>query len=113
MILEVADLDIHDARNKAFEAAFEEAQRIIAAMPGYLAHELHQSIETPQRYMLLVRWRSVEDHTVGFRQSMQYERWRALLQPFFVSTPVIGHFSLVTQAVPADEPGALVSHYQD
>ena len=77
MILEAAALNVRPAQEAAFEAAFREASPIIAGIQGYLGHELQRCLETPGRYLLLVRWRSLEDHTVGFRQSPAYQRWRA------------------------------------
>jgi heme-degrading monooxygenase HmoA len=60
--------------------------------PGYLSHQLQRSIETPNRYALLVQWRSLEDHTVGFRGSAAFAAWRAHLGPFLDGAPVVEHF---------------------
>ena len=92
MILEVAILNIRDGTNDAFEAAFREASPIIAAIPGYISHEVRPCIETPNRYILLVQWRQLEDHTVGFRQSEGYQRWRALLHHFYDPFPTVEHY---------------------
>lgn len=77
MILEVAILDIKAGQEKEFEISFAKAQDIIASMPGYVAHQLQRNIEHPRRYILLVNWQTLEDHTVGFRESEQYQAWRA------------------------------------
>ncbi len=79
MILEVATLDVRPGQEAAFETAFREAQAIIAGVDGYIAHELQRCIERSSRYLLLVRWETLEDHTVGFRGSPQYQEWKALL----------------------------------
>ena len=63
VITEVAMLDVVPGREAEFERAFGDAQRIIAMMPGYLGHELKRCIENSSRYLLLVRWRRLEDHT--------------------------------------------------
>jgi len=93
MILEVAVLDIRAGASPAFEAAFAEAAPIIAAMPGYLGHELQRCLERPSRYILLVRWRSLEDHTIGFRGSPEYQRWKALLHHFYDPFPSVEHYA--------------------
>jgi heme-degrading monooxygenase HmoA len=93
MILEVAVLDIRAGAAPAFEAAFAEAAPIIAAMPGYLGHELQRCLEQPSRYILLVRWRSLEDHTIGFRGSPEYRRWKALLHHFYDPFPSVEHYA--------------------
>ena len=80
MILEVAILDIRQGQEQAFEAAFGEAAPIIAGMPGCISHQLQRCIEQPGRYLMLVNWRSLEDHTSGFRESPGYARRRALLR---------------------------------
>ncbi|GAA2454977.1 antibiotic biosynthesis monooxygenase family protein [Agromyces soli] len=93
MILEHAILPVVPGREAAFEAAFAEAKAIIAAMPGFLELELSRSIETPNEYLLLVRWESVEAHDPGFRGSAQYGRWRELLHGFYEPFPVVEHFA--------------------
>ena len=82
-------------RQAEFEAAFREASPIIASMSGYLGHELQRCIEAPERYLLLVRWETLEAHTVGFRGSPEYQRWRALLHHFYDPFPVVEHFEAV------------------
>jgi heme-degrading monooxygenase HmoA len=94
-ILEVAPLDVIPGREAEFEAAFARAQTLIAAMPGYLGHELQRCVERPSRYLLLVRWRTLEDHTVGFRGSPEYQTWRALLHHFYDPFPTVEHYSHV------------------
>lgn len=92
MILEVAILNVRNGSTQAFEAAFREASPVIAAAPGYLSHEIRPCIETPTRYVLLVHWRQLEDHTIGFRQSEGYQRWRELLHHFYEPFPIVEHY---------------------
>jgi heme-degrading monooxygenase HmoA len=95
MILEVAILDIKPDRAAEFEAAFKTASPIISAMPGYISHEIQRCIETPNRYILLVRWQSLADHTVGFRQSPDYQKWRSLLHHFYDPFPTVEHYEVI------------------
>jgi heme-degrading monooxygenase HmoA len=95
MVLEAAILNVRPGTTRAFEAAFREASGIIAAMPGYLSHELHRGLEDDRRYLLLVRWERLEDHTVGFRGSPAYDRWRRLLHHFYDPFPTVEHFEAV------------------
>lgn len=99
MILEIAHLHIRPGQNAAFEQAFALAQQIIASMPGYLSHELDHCLEHPQEYVLLVRWATLEDHEVGFRQSALYQKWKQLLHHFYDPFPTVVHFAPV--ALPA------------
>ncbi len=95
MILEVAILNVKAGEGLAFEMAFGQAQRIIASMPGYLSHQLQRCLEVADKYILLVRWETLEDHTVGFRQSPQYLEWKQLLHHFYDPFPVVEHFESV------------------
>jgi heme-degrading monooxygenase HmoA len=95
MILEIAQLQVRPGESAAFEAAFAEAQPIIASMPGYLGHELQRCLERAGHYMLLVRWRSVVDHEVGFRQSAGYQDWRRLLHHFYDPFPTVLHYEAI------------------
>jgi len=97
MILEVAPLNIRPGHAAAFEAAFSQAQAIIASMPGYISHELHKCIERPDEYVLLVRWQTLEAHESGFRQSAAYQEWKRLLHHFYEPFPVVLHYEAVAQ----------------
>ena len=92
MILEVAILKIKPNMNQEFEAAFRQASSIIASMPGYIEHNLQQCIEVDNQYLLLVNWQTLEDHTVGFRQSEKYQTWKELLHHFYEPFPVVEHY---------------------
>lgn len=98
MILEVAKLNVRPGQNQAFEQAFAQAQAIIASMPGYLSHSLQRRLEVQDQYLLLVEWRQLEDHTVGFRQSAQYQQWRQLLHHFYDPFPTVEHYEKVEPA---------------
>jgi heme-degrading monooxygenase HmoA len=92
MILESALLDVKPGAEAAFEAAIRQARPLIAATPGFRSIAIRRCLETPNRYLLLVEWEKLEDHTVGFRQSARYEKWRALLHHFYDPFPRVEHF---------------------
>ena len=96
MILEVATLNIKSGCNNQFEAAFALAAKIIAAIPGYISHDLQKCLEVDNRYLLLVRWQTLEDHTVGFRQSPEYQTWKELLHHFYDPFPIVEHYQSLT-----------------
>ncbi|MDA0617455.1 MAG: antibiotic biosynthesis monooxygenase [Proteobacteria bacterium] len=95
MILEVAILDIVPNSNQEFERSFLKAQTIIMSMNGYISHELQKCIEKENRYILLVKWKKLEDHTEGFRRSKEYQEWKALLHHFYSPFPIVEHYELV------------------
>lgn len=98
MILELAMLNVRPGQTVEFERAFAQAAPIIAGMPGHLGHELQRCLEGSNRYVLLVRWRRLEDHAEGFRKSSQYQQWRALLHHFYDPFPTVEHYELVASA---------------
>ncbi|MBI1879463.1 MAG: antibiotic biosynthesis monooxygenase [Chloroflexi bacterium] len=95
MILEVAILNVIEGQVAEFEAAFKQAAPIIASMRGYLSHELQRCIKVPNRYVLLVRWETLEDHTIGFRRSPEYQEWKRLLHHFYAPFPTVEHYEIV------------------
>jgi heme-degrading monooxygenase HmoA len=95
MILEVAILNVRPGQSEAFEASFTEAQAFIQEIEGYQRHELRKCLESSDRYLLLAWWDTLESHTVGFRGSPQYERWRELLHHYYEPFPVVEHYERV------------------
>jgi heme-degrading monooxygenase HmoA len=95
MILEIAHLHIKRGECAEFEVAFNAAVPIISGMQGYVSHTLERCIEDDHHYALLVKWQTLEDHTIGFRQSVGYQQWRALLHHFYEPHPTVEHFVTV------------------
>jgi heme-degrading monooxygenase HmoA len=93
MILEVAILNVISGKEAAFEAAFVRAIPILTRTTGCISHEFRRSIEKPSRYLLLVQWQTLEDHTIGFRGSPQYQEWKALLHHFYDPFPTVEHYT--------------------
>ena len=91
MVLEIADFTIKAGTEDAFAAAVREGLTLIEATPGFRGARLTRSIESPSRFVLLIEWESVEAHTVGFRESERFPRWRALIGPFFDGDPYVEH----------------------
>jgi len=95
VVLEVAILNVKQGREAEFEKAFETAQKIISGMNGYLSHQLQRCLENSRQYILMVNWETLQDHTVGFRGSEQYQEWRTLLHHFYEPFPAVEHYELV------------------
>lgn len=91
MILETAELAVRPGREEAFEAAVREAMPLFVGSPGCQGLSLHRVVETPGLYRLLVRWETLEDHTVGFRGSEAFQAWRALVTPHLAAPPAVSH----------------------
>ena len=93
MILEHAVLDVIAGEEERFEVAFAEARSIIAGSPGFRSLRLSRCVEAPRRYLLLVEWERLEDHTEGFRGSPAYQQWRRLLHHFYSPFPIVEHYA--------------------
>ena len=95
MILEAAILQVQEGMEAEYEEAFREASEIISSMKGYISHELQRCMEVKGKYLLLVQWETLEDHTIGFRQSNEYQEWKKKLHNFYDPFPTVEHFKKV------------------
>ena len=98
MVLEVAILDVKPGLSDDFEASFTQAQMIISPMKGYVSHQLQRCLEKSGRYILLVTWETLEDQTLGFRGSPEYQGWRRLIHHFYDPFPDVEHYQVVGAA---------------
>ena len=93
MIIEHAIFRIKLGQEAAFEKAFPNAIPHIAGSPGFVSLEMARSVEKASTYHLLVRWGTVEDHMVTFRNSDAFKKWRDVVGPFFADQPPeVEHF---------------------
>lgn len=95
MILEAVFLNIKNGLDNNFESSFAKASTIISSANGYLSHELHKCLEVEGKYLLLIKWETLEAHTVGFRSSPEYQEWKKLLHHFYEPFPTVEHFEKV------------------
>jgi len=100
MILEVADIRIPPGQQVAFDEAIQRGVTTIAAQAkGFRGWKVNRGVENPDRYLLMIFWDTLEDHTVGFRQGPLFAQWRAIVGPYFAQPPVVEHFELVGKSV--------------
>jgi heme-degrading monooxygenase HmoA len=96
MILEVADIRIAPGQQGAFdEAIVRGLTTVVSQAKGYRGYKVNKSIESPERYLLMIFWDTLEDHTVGFRGGPLFAQWRAIVGPFFAQPPQVEHFTLL------------------
>ena len=99
MILEHADITIAPGQNAAFEEAIQRGiATVISQSKGFIDATVHKGIESPERYILMIYWETLEDHTVEFRGGALFAEWRAIVGPFFASPPQVEHFTLVVKS---------------
>ncbi len=93
MILEVADIRIHPGRQADFDAAIQRGlATVLSKAEGFVGARVQKGIESPERYLLMIEWQTLEAHTVGFRQGPLYPAWREIVGPFFAAPPTVEHF---------------------
>ena len=95
MITELAILYIKDGQQQNFESDFKKAGQYISSIKGYAGHSLQKCMEQVNKYILLVNWENLEDHTIGFRQSAVYQQWKKLLHHYYDPFPVVEHYETV------------------
>ena len=96
MILEIADIRIHPGQQAAFEAAIQLGIATVASKAqGFVRAQVEHGIESPERYVLMIEWETLADHTVSFRGSELFNAWRAIVGPFFASPPTVEHFNRI------------------
>jgi len=96
MILEVADIRITAGRQAEFEPELKRGvETAIAKAKGFIGFEVQHGIESPERYLLMIRWQTLENHTVDFRGSPAFTEWRSIVGPFFAQPPSVEHFELL------------------
>ena len=99
MILEIADIRIQPGQQAAFDAAIQEGVATVASKAtGFRGFKVQKGIESPERYLLMIWWDTLENHTVDFRQGPLFPLWRAIVGPFFAVPPAVEHFTLLAEA---------------
>ena len=99
MILEIADIRIQPGQQAAFDEAIERGVReVIAQAQGFRGFKVNRGVENPERYVLMIFWETLEDHTVHFRGGPLFPQWRAIVGPFFASPPQVEHFTLLARS---------------
>lgn len=99
MILELADIQIQPGKQQAFDAAIlHGVQTVISQAKGFRGYQIHKGIESPERYLLMVFWETLENHTVDFRESPAFAAWRGIVGPFFAAPPKVEHFDLLSKS---------------
>jgi heme-degrading monooxygenase HmoA len=99
MILELAELRIQPGQQAAFDAAIVRGvTEVISRAKGFRGYTVNKGIESPERYILMIFWETLENHTIDFRQSPDFQQWRAIVGPFFATPPSVEHFTLLSKS---------------
>jgi heme-degrading monooxygenase HmoA len=97
MIMEIADIRVHTGKHEAFKVAVEHGlSTVLSKAKGFQRYEVQHCLETPERFVLLITWDTLEDHTVGFRTSPAFTQWREIIGQFLAAPPQVEHFALAS-----------------
>jgi len=91
MVYEIALLPVLKEHIEDFGQAFAMVAPLLCRAKGYGGHMLAQGIETPERFNLIVRWESLEDHTPGFETSEDHRMFMLGLEEYFAHEPQVYH----------------------
>ncbi|MCL4746545.1 MAG: antibiotic biosynthesis monooxygenase [Burkholderiaceae bacterium] len=99
MILELADIRIHPGRSSEFDAAIKRGvETVISKAKGFRGYKVNKGVENPDRYLLMILWDTLENHTVDFRESQAFQQWRAIVGSYFAGAPQVEHFTLLAKS---------------
>ena len=91
MVLEIADIRVRPGSEADFLAAFRGVREVLDTAEGCRSVRMTQGIESPDRFVLLVEWDSVEAHEQNFRATDRFGTWRGAISPFFAGPPHVEH----------------------
>lgn len=95
MITKIAMLQVKKELVTEFEKDFRKASNYISTIDGYIKHTLQKCLEDSSKYVLIVEWKTLEDHTIGFRTSNNYQLWKEALHHYYDPFPIVEHFKTV------------------
>ena len=99
MILEIADIRIQPGKQREFDAAIVKGvETVISKAKGFRGYKVNKGIESPERYILMIFWDTVKNHTVDFRQSPAFQQWRAIVGQYFAAPPAVEHYTLLSKS---------------
>ncbi len=99
MILEIADIRIQPGRQAEFDEAIQRGiATVITQARGFRGFKVNKGLESPERYVLMILWETLENHTVDFRGGPLFAQWRAIVGPYFAAPPVVEHFTLLAKS---------------
>ncbi|MDP3843280.1 MAG: antibiotic biosynthesis monooxygenase family protein [Oxalobacteraceae bacterium] len=99
MILELADIRIQPGKQADFDIAIQHGiSQVISKAKGFIRYQISRGIESPEHYVLMIFWETLENHTVDFRESAAFQEWRSIVAPYFASAPIVEHFNLLNES---------------
>ncbi len=95
MIQETFLLEVKPGREEEFELAFKKVTVLLTSANGYLGYELQRCLEKKNKYLVSIKWKTVEDHLIGFKSSTAFQEMKSLIGPYYLHTPQTEHYKQV------------------
>jgi heme-degrading monooxygenase HmoA len=73
-------------------------EQVISKAKGFRGYKVNKGIESPERYVLMIFWETLENHTVDFRESPAFLEWRGIVGSYFAVAPTVEHFTLLANS---------------
>jgi heme-degrading monooxygenase HmoA len=96
MVIERVEFAVFAGREAEFEDRMRGAIGLLKGTDGCGSVTLARGVEEPARYLLMLQWRSMEDHA-AFTKSDEFTRFREVAAPFFAERPSMLHFAPVIE----------------
>lgn len=100
MTTELIRYRIASGQEEQFVQAYAEAGIYLKRSPECLGFEVLRGVEEPERFAVVIRWTSVEQHENGFRKSADFPAFFAAVKPFFAAIEEMKHYETIASESP-------------
>jgi heme-degrading monooxygenase HmoA len=91
VILQRVEIAVRSGQEAAFEAALLEVRQRVFMSAGFRGFDVHQGVELPGTYLVLVRWETAEE-LAAFAESRSERAWEPV-RPHLAGPMRIDHFT--------------------
>lgn len=92
MTTELIRYRIQAGQEEAFLDAYRKAGTFLERSPDCLGYKVLRGEEEPDRFAVVIRWKSTQRHLEGFRKSADFAAFFAAVKPFFAAIEEMKHY---------------------
>lgn len=92
MVVEIAEIQVPPGAEEDFVLAYRGVRGVLTGAEGCRSVRMTRGVETPNRFVLIVEWESIDSHRQNFRETDRFVTWRRAIGPFFAHDPHVEHF---------------------
>lgn len=90
MITEVVDFRINHETAEQFIAGVVASKPIFEQVPGFIDLALHQEVEDPLNFTIMLTWKSLQHH-LDMQKTSLFSQVHEKVSEFFASKPKVRH----------------------